>query len=146
MVPLEQSKWIPKVRLLSHGLNVEIELRMKWPSSTIWIALNGRHGNHSPLNDGFRSNAGRMLRTRWALRIKLGMPRCLSRAWGPGSLWWNAVYWWLKGRRSWRSPCQISVLRRARGHPTLGRWNSQGLRGLRCFPRRGDTWPCLARC
>ena len=33
MVPLEQSKWIPKLRLLSHSLNVEIKLRMKWPST-----------------------------------------------------------------------------------------------------------------
>ena len=35
MVPLEQSKRIPKVRLLLHSLNVEVELRMKWPSSII---------------------------------------------------------------------------------------------------------------
>ena len=54
-------------------LNVEIELRMKWSGSTIWIT-------HRPLDDGFRSNVGRMLRIRWALRIRLSMLRCLSRA------------------------------------------------------------------
>ena len=35
MVPLEQSKRILKVRLLSHSLHIEVELRVKWPSSTI---------------------------------------------------------------------------------------------------------------
>ena len=35
MVPLEQSKRIPKVRLLSHSLHVEVELKVKWLSSTI---------------------------------------------------------------------------------------------------------------
>ena len=54
MVPLEQSKWIPKLRLLSHGFNVEIKLRMKWLGS-IWIALNRWRNGHRPLDDGFWS-------------------------------------------------------------------------------------------
>ena len=35
MVPLEQSKRIPKVWLLLHSLHVEVELRVKWLGSTI---------------------------------------------------------------------------------------------------------------
>ena len=146
MVPLEQSKWIPKVRLLSHSLYVKVELKMKWPSSTIWIALNGRCGNHRPLDDGFWSNAGKMLSIRWALGIRLPMPRCLFEAWGPNCLWRNAVYWWLWGRRSWWSLCRVSALRRAIGHPTLRRWNGWGLRGLRWILRNRGTWTSLARC
>ena len=139
MVPLEQSKSISKLWLLSHSFNVEIELKMKWLGSTIWIALNGRHGNHRPLDDGFRSNVGRMLRTRWGLRLRPWLSRRLSRAWGPGSLWCNAVYWWLGWRRSQWSPCQILALRRTKGYPALRRRNSRGLKGLRWILRSGGA-------
>ena len=139
MVPLEQCKWILKLRLLSHGLNVEVKLRMKWSSSTIWVALNGRSGNHRPLDDDFQSNVG------WTLRIRLCMPKRLSKAWGLDSLWWNATYWWLRGWRSWWSLCRVSELRRARGHPALRKRNGRGLSGLKWILRSGGSWPGLAR-
>ena len=50
------------------------------------------------------------------------------------------------GRRNWRSPCRIPVLRRARRQPTLKRWYGQGLRGLRWILRSRGAWPSLARC
>ena len=118
---------------------------MKWPGSTIWIALNRWHGDHRPLDDGFRGNAVRTLRIGKGLRVRLCMPRWLSRAWGPDSVRWNATYWWLRGWRSWWSPCRISVLRRARGHPTLRRRNGQGLEGLRWILRRWGSLTLLMR-
>ena len=145
MVPLEQSKWILKLQLLSHGLNVEIKFGVKWPSFTIWIALNKRLGNHKLLDDGFRGNARRMLRISRGLRLRLWMLRHISRAWGPSSLRWNMAYSWLRGWRSWWSPCRVSALRWVRGHPTLKRRNGRGLRGLRWILRREGSWPGLAR-
>ena len=116
---------------------------MKWPSSIICIALNGQLGNHKPLDGGFWSNAKRMLINRWGLRIRwLRMHRRLSRAWGSGSLRWNAAYWWLRGWRSRWSPCRVSVLRKARRHLAFRKWSG---RSLRWILRRGDCWPGLAR-
>ena len=86
-----------------------------------------------------------MLRIGWGLRIRLCMPRRLSRAWGPCPLSWRAASWALRGRRNWWSPCLVSALRRARGHSTLKRWNNRDLRALRWFLRRGWSWPSLAR-
>ena len=63
MVPLEQSKGIPKLWMMLHCLNIEIKLEMKWSGSTIWIALNGRQDNHRPLDDNFRV----MPKGRWDL-------------------------------------------------------------------------------
>ena len=132
--------------LLLHSLHVEVELRVKWLGSTIQITQNGRRSNHWSLDDGFRSNAWRSLNILWGLRIGWSLTRCLSRARGPGTLWWNTLYWWLWGRRYWRSPCQISALRRAKRHSTLRRWYGQGLRGLRLILRSWGAWPSLARC
>ena len=78
--------------------------------------------------------------------IGWSLTRCLSRAWGLGFLWWIVVYWWLWRWISWWSSCQVSALRRAKGHLTLRRWYGQGLRGLRWIPRSGGAWPSLVRC
>ena len=87
-----------------------------------------------------------MLRIGRGLRIRLSMPRWLSRAWGPGSLRWNAAYWWLRGWRSRWSPCRVSALRKAKGHSSLRRWNGHlGLGGLRWILRMGGSWPLHAR-
>ena len=83
MVPLEQSKWVLKLRLLSHGLNVKIKLGMEWSDFTIWIPLNRGHGDH---NDGFRRDFGRTLRIGRGLSIRLCLSRRLSKAWGPSPL------------------------------------------------------------
>ena len=146
MVPLEQSKWIPKLLLLSYDLKVKIKLEMEWSGSTIWIALNRRRCDHRPLDDGFWWDAQRTLRIGRGPRIRLWMHRQISRAWSPSPLSWSVTYGWLRGWRSRWSPRLVSALRRVRRHSTLRRWNSQGLEGLKYrILRRGGSWPQLAR-
>ena len=57
MIPVQQMKGVPELWLKSEGGCVKTQLRVKWSSPTIQIALNGGLGDHETPDNHLRSHA-----------------------------------------------------------------------------------------
>ena len=135
MILVQQMKGVLELRLKSEGGCVKTQLRVKWSSPTIQIALNGRLSDHGTPDNHLRSHAWGNLRfcKWWVRRLRLR-----RRLWRQLWRWLYQVNWlwvWYPGFFHWwtaTGPCLIAPHRRTQWCGFIRRRNDYWSRRLGC--------------